>query len=101
MKRLALVVLGASLLCTCLFCACGGGDGGGNYACSYESRHTGCNNSTWTEWEAECFSFNSDDYYITPEEVCANVTDGGVYCEAGCCIDTEFRNVDLSAGDCS
>ena len=98
MKIRALAVLAA-----CLLCACGGGGdgGGGNYACSYESRHTGCGDSVWTDWEAACVSINSDDYVITPQEVCDNLTAGGEFCDAGCCIDTEFRNVEFTSGDCS
>jgi len=86
-----------------LFVGCGGGgDSGGNYACSYEKRVTdGCDGYGFGAWETECFSFNSDDYKITPEEVCDNMTTGGYNCEANCCIDAEFRNIDLSSGFCS
>ncbi|HEX5037831.1 MAG TPA: hypothetical protein VFX30_11795 [bacterium] len=85
---------------------CGGegssGGGDGNFACSYEKRVTdGCDGFGFGEWEADCFYFNEDDYTITPEEVCDNITEGGVTCEADCCIDTEFRNVELNEGFCS
>lgn len=89
---------------------CGGGNGGGggtgggsgNFACSYEKRVTdGCDGMGFGEFETECISFNEDDYVITPEEVCNNITESGVFCEADCCIDTEFRNVELTEGSCS
>ena len=77
---------------------CGGGGGDGYYTCSYDKRVTdGCDGYGFGAWEQQSFSFNSDDYYITPDEVCANVTDGGLHCEAGCCVDAEFSNVDLSS----
>lgn len=87
---------------TVLLASCGGvGDSDGNFACYYETRVTdGCDGYGFGDWEEECYSFNSDDYYITPEEVCDNVTSGGYYCEAGCCIDKEFRNVELTSGFC-
>jgi hypothetical protein len=78
-----------------------GDDSGGYYACSYEQRRTeGCSATTWGSWAYECVDFNSDDYYITPQEVCANLTSDDLYCEAGCCIDYEHRSIDLSPGTC-
>jgi len=77
------------------------GDEGGIYACSYEKRGTdGCDGYGWGAWEAGCYQFNSEDYYISPEEVCANITDGGLFCQAGCCVDSEYRNVQLTSGSC-
>jgi hypothetical protein len=79
----------------------GEGGGGGIYACSYEKRGTGCNNYIFGAWEAGCDQFNSADYYITPEQVCANLTSGGLWCGGtSCCITTEYQNVILVAGTC-
>lgn len=102
-SRSSYLALGILLFCLMLAgCGGGGGDGDGYFACSYEKRVTdGCDGYGFGDWTEECFSFNSDDYYITAEEVCDNVTTGGYFCEAGCCIDTEFRNVNLSSGDCT
>jgi len=78
-----------------------GADAGGVYACSYEQRRTeGCSASTWQSWAAECVEFNADDYYISPEEVCGNLTSDDLYCEAGCCIDYEHRSIELTQGTC-
>lgn len=80
----------------------GSGGGSGNFACSYDKRVTdGCDGYGFGDWEYDCVTFNEDDYVITPEEVCGNITDGGYFCEADCCIDTEFQNVDLFEGSCS
>lgn len=80
---------------------CGGEDGGGTYACSYEERQTdGCDGYDFGEWLYECQEFNADDYYITPSEVCANLTEDGLYCTGGCCIDYEVRSVELGPGTC-
>jgi len=103
-KANSTLILVSTLLCSLVIAGCGGGggDGSGYFACSYETRVTdGCDGYGFGEWTEECFSFNSDDYYITAEEVCDNITSGGYFCEAGCCIDTEFRNVSLTQGDCS
>jgi len=80
---------------------CGDDGAGGTYACAYEERRTdGCDGTGWQDWEYECVEFNADDYYITPGEVCANLTESGLYCEAGCCIDYEHRSIDLHKGTC-
>jgi hypothetical protein len=94
--RMHVLVIGLVALA---FAGCGGGGGSdGYYTCSYEKRVTdGCDGYGFGEWQADSFSFNSDDYYIEPSEVCANVTTGGEYCEAGCCIDAEFRDVQLTS----
>jgi len=86
----------------CLLGGCGGGDeGSGQFACQYEERTTdGCDGYGFGAWESECTSFNADDYWISAQEVCSNITDGGVHCEAGCCVDFEFRNVVLTSGSC-
>jgi hypothetical protein len=102
-SRIALFIIGILFL-TAMYAACGSAEGGGDgdYACSYETRSTdGCDGYGFGDWEEECFSFNADDYFITPQEVCDNVTTGGVFCEAGCCVDFEFRNVSLDSGFCS
>lgn len=100
--RISFLALALILLAS-IYAGCGSEseEDGGNYACSFETRVTdGCDGYGFGDWQEECFSFNADDYYITPQEVCDNVTTGGYYCEAGCCIDTEFRNVQLSSGTC-
>lgn len=80
----------------------GGGGGDGNFACFFEKRVTdGCDGAGFGEFEPDCVYFNEDDYVITPEEVCDNITESGVTCESDCCIDTEFRNVELVEGFCS
>jgi len=97
-KVMTVVLLG---IFSSIWTACGD-DSGGSYACAYEQRRTeGCDAQTWGDWAYECVGFNSDDYYITPAEVCANLTESGLYCEAGCCIDYEHRNIDLHKGSCS
>ncbi|HSA58637.1 MAG TPA: hypothetical protein VLJ37_03025 [bacterium] len=79
-----------------------GGGGSGAFACSFDKRVTdGCDGYGFGPWESGCETFNEDDYVITPDEVCANITDGGYFCEAGCCIDTEFQNISLAEGNCS
>ena len=82
--------------------SCGGsdGDGGGQQACVYESRHTGCNNSTYTAWTAGCFAFNADAYTISPQQVCSNITAGGLACAAGCCVTSQYRIGALRNGNC-
>lgn len=103
MKRDKVALLAVAFVAFALvFSSCGGGgDGDGWYACSYEKRVTdGCDGYGWGDWVSECFAFNSEDYYISPEQVCANVTEGGLFCQAGCCVDSEFRNVSLTEGDC-
>lgn len=93
--HLPVLVLGFIMLA---LTGCGGGDSDGYYTCSYEKRVTdGCDGYGFGDWEEYSFSFNADDYYIEPDQVCANVTTDGVHCEAGCCVDAEFRNVDLSS----
>jgi hypothetical protein len=83
-------------------CGGEGGSGGGDFACSYDKRVTdGCDGFGFGEFESECISFNEDDYTISPDEVCSNLTEGGVFCESDCCIDTEFQNVELTEGSCS
>ena len=72
------------------------------YACSYEQRKTdGCDGQGFEAWVSECFEFDTEDYNITASEVCGNVTNAGLFCQAGCCIDYEYRSVDLSRGTCS
>lgn|GEM_PF-2467163 len=98
--RSALLAMGF-LAFALVFSSCGGGgDGNGWYSCSYETRHTGCNNYDYTDWEAECVSINSEDYYITPQEVCDNLTENTTTCEAGCCVTSEFRDKTFAEGEC-
>jgi hypothetical protein len=86
--------------------ACGGsgsGDGGGTtYTCSWEERHTGCDGYGYGEWHSECYHFDSEDYYITPQEVCDNHTpdtSDPVCTQSGsCCIYTQTRNASLVHG---
>jgi len=74
----------------------------GSYSCSYESRHTGCGGKEWSEWKAECYAFNMDDYKEgwTPEKVCGKYTGSDTNCEGGCCIDIEYMNNKLSRDRC-
>lgn len=74
----------------------------GSYSCTYESRHTGCGGVGWSEWKAECFAFNMDDYKEgwTPETVCGKYTGSNTNCEQSCCIDIEYRNNTLSTNAC-
>lgn len=103
MKTHKLIVAVSLMVLAFSFAGCGGGDGGsGDFACSYETRVTdGCDGYGFGDWTAECVSFNADDYVITAEEVCNNITTGGVFCQAGCCVDSEFRNVSLTSGFCN
>lgn len=81
---------------------CAHEQGGGYYSCSYEqSRTDGCDGMGFEPYVWECVDFNSDDYWISPEEVCANITDDSPYCQGGCCIDYRFRNVYLTKGTCN
>ena len=99
-ERLALLAMGLVAFAL-IFSSCGGGgDGGGWYACSYESRHSGCGDSVFTDWVAECFSFNSEDLVISPEDACYGFAQNDYHCEAGCCVTSQFRYADLSSGDC-
>lgn len=80
---------------------CDEDDGGGLYACSYEKSTTdGCDGYGFGPWEPGCVSINADDYYISPEEVCGNITDGGQHCQAGCCVSARYQNVHLDSGGC-
>ncbi|UCD85481.1 MAG: hypothetical protein JSU92_04625 [Deltaproteobacteria bacterium] len=84
------------------FASCGNGDGddGGDIACYYEGRHTGCNNSVWTDWEEGCADFPEWNY-DSPAQACRDAYPSyDYYCEAGCCIDVEYRNVDPVSGSC-
>lgn len=102
MKPICIAPLAASLIILALsWSACGDDGGGGTYACAYEQRRTeGCSAASWQDWVYECVEFNADDYFITPEEVCANLTEDGLFCQAGCCIDYEHRSIDLNRGSC-
>ena len=91
--------LGAMMVLTA--CPDSEDDGGGNYACSYEYRRTdGCDGYGFGAWESGCYDINADNYWISPEEVCDNMTDGGAWCEAGCCVSSQYQNVSLSSGSC-
>ncbi len=70
--------------------------------CSYDERSTdGCDGAGFGPWQSLAFEFDADDYVISAEEVCDNVTQSGLFCEGGCCIDYEYRNVILKKGECS
>jgi len=75
---------------------------GGSYSCVYESRHTGCGGKGWSEWKAECYAFNMDDYKEgwTPEKVCGKYAGSDTDCGGGCCIGIEYRNNTLSRNGC-
>lgn len=71
------------------------------YSCAYEESKTdGCDGMGFGPYVAECFEFDSEDYNISAQEVCDNVTTPGLYCEAGCCIDYRYQNVSLSHDSC-
>lgn len=95
-RHLVMALVSAAALASCG----GGGDGPGQQACVYESRHTGCGNSTYTAWTAGCFAFNPDAYTISAQQVCSNVTAGGSACAAGCCVTSQYRNGSLREGGC-
>ncbi len=81
----------------------GSGDGsGGTYACSYESRSSGCGGVGWSDWTAQCYQFNIDDYQEgwTPERVCNKYTGSDTECGGSCCIYVEYRNTTLKSGTC-
>ena len=77
-------------------------EGGGVYACNYESRYTGCGGVGWSDWETECYEFNIDDYLEdwTPERVCNKFTGTDTECGGGCCIEVQYQNTELSSGSC-
>jgi hypothetical protein len=93
---MALVLYAAATLPGC------GEEGGGVYACRYESRHSACGGGDYTDWAAECYSFNIDDYLDgwTPEQVCDKFTGSDNECGGSCCITVEYRNNVLSGGTC-
>ena len=85
------------------FGGCGDDEGGGGiYCCSYESRHTGCGGTGWTDWEAKSDEFNIDDYLEgwTPERVCNKYTGSDTECSTTCCINVQHRNNQLASGAC-
>jgi len=102
MRKLSLVILMSFIAALAVSLAgCGSDGGGGQYACSYEERRTdGCDGYGFGSWTEECFTFNADDYYISPEQVCANVTSSGLECTSTCCVDFDFQNVQLTSGSC-
>jgi hypothetical protein len=102
-KKIAPIMAVMALAVSVLALSCGGGDGGGQQACSYERRSSEtCNHYDWGSWEADCYSFNMDDYVegVTAQEVCDNLTEGGTTCELDCCIDVQYQNVTVSGGSC-
>ena len=101
MKRSINLLLQA-LCASLLLCACGGGgDDASLYACAYEKRSSQtCNHYDWGAWVAGCTGFNADDYHITAQQVCSNLTQGGTHCASSCCIDSQYRNVALREGSC-
>ena len=93
------------LLCVIIaVCGCPNNDsnssGGQRYACSYEKRSSACGGGNYSVWKKECYSFNSSDYTISPQQVCNNVSSNDTHCAAGCCIYVEGRNAVLTAGSC-
>ncbi|BDI03618.1 hypothetical protein CATMQ487_05880 [Sphaerotilus microaerophilus] len=82
--------------------ACGGGDSDSSvYACTYQKRTSQtCNRYDYGAWTSGCRSFNVDDYTISAQQVCSNLTKGGLYCASSCCIDSEYRSVSLTSGTC-
>ena len=101
MKYTAILQLILLWTATLIIPACAG-EGSTIYACSFEERTTdGCDGFGFGPWESECFEFDSEDYNISPQEVCGNVTEPGLHCQAGCCVDFDYQNVDLSNGTCS
>lgn len=100
MKRINLVA--AALLATVLLAACGGGSEESSiYACSYEKRVSQtCNRYDYGAWSSGCRTFNADDYTISAQQVCANLTTGGLHCASTCCIDSQYRSAALQSGSC-
>ena len=93
--------IGLFLLLLCLS-ACDDEEDGGIYCCSFEENKTdGCDGMGWEGWNFESVEFNSDDYYITPDEVCDNQTEAGLFCQSSCCIDYQYQNIELSKGSCN
>ena len=100
MKWISITQLLLLLFVAVLAPACSG-EGTTIYACRYEERTTdGCDGYGFGPWESACYEFDADDYYITPQEVCGNVTESGLHCQAGCCVDFDYQNVDLEPGGC-
>lgn len=100
MRALILVFIVGALAAPCLT-ACGD-DEGGVYCCTYESRHTACGGSDWTDWESEVDEFNIDNYKDdwTPQRVCDKYTGSWNECSSTCCINGEYRNNTLTRGSC-
>ena len=97
-----LLWVGALLMSVASVSGCGDDEGGGIYCCSYESRHTGCGGTGWTDWESKSEQFNIDDYLEgwTPERVCNKYTGNDTECSDTCCINIQLRNNQLTSGPC-
>lgn len=79
------------------------GVAGTEYCCSYESRHTGCGGVDWTDWVAEAFSFDLEDYRDDwdADRVCNQFSGSDEECGGGCCIYVEYRDTTLQRGACA
>lgn len=99
LQRATLVLAASSA--AALVNGCGGSDADTRYACSYEKRVSQtCNRTDYGAWSRGCSAFDADNYNITPQQVCQNITRGGLHCASSCCIDSEFRSVSLAGGTC-
>lgn len=95
------VLLLSALLLTFLV-GCEDDESAVEVACVYETRHSGCNNGTYTSWETECVDFSSDTLIesLAPSQACFDFTRNDVECGGSCCISVEFRNVQANPGRC-
>lgn len=101
LRRAALVLAAASATALVHSCGGSGGEADTRYACSYEKRVSQtCNRTDYGAWTRGCSAFDADNYTITPQQVCQNITSGGLHCASSCCIDSQFRSVSLAGGTC-
>lgn len=77
-------------------------DSGDLYCCAWESRYSSCGGgSPWSDWTASYDEFRASDYYISPEEHCANMASDSTSCAGSCCIYHEGRYGSLRSGSCN
>lgn len=78
LRRAALVAAVATGAALVHGCGGSGNEGGTRYACAYEKRASQtCNRSDYGAWTRGCSAFDADNYTVTPQQVCQNMTSGG------------------------
>jgi hypothetical protein len=96
--KIAMKVLSVAALLAALTGCPSKDDSNDRYACVWESRHSACGGGSYTAWATQCDEFLASDYYISPQEHCANMASSDTSCAGDCCIYVEGRNPTLQAG---